>query len=213
MSISDNLNLLYKKIPQHVSLVAVSKTKTNSEILQAYNAGQKIFGENKALELNKKAQELPKDIQWHMIGHLQRNKVKHIAPFVNLIHSIDSITLLEEVNKRAIQNERKINCLLQVHIAEESSKFGFNKSEINNILLKSSMFTNINIIGLMGMATFTNNTQQISKEFKNLKSLFNNIKNNTINTLSMGMSGDYKLAIEEGTTMVRIGSAIFGSRN
>ena len=213
MSIADNLNLLYKEIPQHVSLVAVSKTKTNSEILQAYNAGQKIFGENKALELKKKAQELPKDIQWHMIGHLQRNKVKHIAPFVNLIHSIDSITLLEEVNKRAIQNERKINCLLQVHIAEESSKFGFNKSEINNILLKSSMFTNINIIGLMGMATFTNNTQQISKEFKNLKSLFNNIKNNTINTLSMGMSGDYKLAIEEGTTMVRIGSAIFGSRN
>ena len=213
MSIVNNLNLLYKEIPQNVSLVAVSKTKTNSEILQAYNAGQKIFGENKALELNKKAQELPKDIQWHMIGHLQRNKVKYIAPFVNLIHSIDSIKLLEEVNKRAIQNERNINCLLQVHIAEESSKFGFNKSEINNILLESSMFTNINIIGLMGMATFTNNTQQISKEFKNLKSLFNTIKNNTINTLSMGMSGDYKLAIEEGATMVRIGSAIFGNRN
>ena len=213
MSIIDNLNLLYKEIPQHVSLVAVSKTKTNSEILQAYNAGQKIFGENKALELNKKAQELPKDIQWHMIGHLQRNKVKYIAPFVNLIHSIDSIKLLEEVNKRAIQNERNINCLLQVHIAEESSKFSFNKSEINNILLESSIFTNINIIGLMGMATFTNNTQQISKEFKNLKSLFNKIKNNTINTLSMGMSGDYKLAIEEGATMVRIGSAIFGNRN
>ncbi len=213
MSIVNNLNLLYKEIPQNVSLVAVSKTKTNSEILQAYNAGQKIFGENKALELNKKAQELPKDIQWHMIGHLQRNKVKYIAPFVNLIHSIDSIKLLEEVNKRAIQNERNINCLLQVHIAEESSKFGFNKSEINNILLESSIFTNINIIGLMGMATFTNNTQQISKEFKNLKSLFNTIKNNTINTLSMGMSGDYKLAIEEGATMVRIGSAIFGNRN
>lgn len=213
MSIIDNLNLLYEEIPQNVSLVAVSKTKTNSEILQAYNAGQKIFGENKALELNKKAQELPKDIQWHMIGHLQRNKVKYIAPFVNLIHSIDSIKLLEEVNKRAIQNERNINCLLQVHIAEESSKFGFNKSEINNILLESSIFTNINIIGLMGMATFTNNTQQISKEFKNLKSLFNKIKNNTINTLSMGMSGDYKLAIEEGATMVRIGSAIFGNRN
>ena len=213
MSIVNNLNLLYKEIPQNVSLVAVSKTKTNSEILQAYNAGQKIFGENKALELKKKAQELPKDIQWHMIGHLQRNKVKYIAPFVNLIHSIDSIKLLEEVNKRAIQNERNINCLLQVHIAEESSKFGFNKSEINNILLESSIFTNINIIGLMGMATFTNNTQQISKEFKNLKSLFNTIKNNTINTLSMGMSGDYKLAIEEGATMVRIGSAIFGNRN
>lgn len=213
MSIIDNLNLLYEEIPQNVSLVAVSKTKTNSEILQAYNAGQKIFGENKALELNKKAQELPKDIQWHMIGHLQRNKVKYIAPFVNLIHSIDSIKLLEEVNKRAIQNERNINCLLQVHIAEESSKFGFNKSEVNNILLESSIFTNINIIGLMGMATFTNNTQQISKEFKNLKSLFNKIKNNTINTLSMGMSGDYKLAIEEGATMVRIGSAIFGNRN
>ena len=183
MSIINNLNLLHKEIPQHVSLVAVSKTRTNSEILQAYNAGQKIFGENKALELNKKAQELPKDIQWHMIGHLQRNKVKYIAPFVNLIHSIDSIKLLEEVNKRAIQNERKINCLLQVHIAEESSKFGFNKSEINSILLESSMFANINIIGLMGMATFTNNTQQINREFKNLKSLFNNIKkNNTINT-------------------------------
>ena len=213
MSIEKNLNSIKRSIPSNVSIIAVSKTKPNRDILSAYNAGQKTFGENKVQELVKKQEELPNDIHWHMIGHLQRNKVKHIAPFVNLIHSIDSITLLEEVNKRATQNERKINCLLQVHIAEESSKFGFNKSEINNILLESSMFTNINIIGLMGMATFTNNTQQISKEFKNLKSLFNNIKNNTINTLSMGMSGDYKLAIEEGTTMVRIGSAIFGSRN
>ncbi len=213
MNIEEKFKSIKNEIPKHVSLVAVSKTKSKSDIIKVYNEGQKIFGENKAIELSKKAQELPNDIKWHMIGHLQRNKVKYIAPFVDLIHSIDSISLIKEVNKRALQNNRKINCLLQIHIAKESSKYGFNKSEIDSIIKECSLFKNINIVGLMGMATFTKKSQQIIKEFKELKILFDKIKNKKISKLSMGMSGDYKLAIKEGSTMVRIGSAIFGNRN
>ena len=213
MSISDQLVSIKSKLPQTVTLVAVSKTKPTSAILEAYTAGQRIFGENKAIELAEKAEKLPKDIQWHMIGHLQSNKVKYIAPFVSLIHGVDSLKLLKEINKRAVQNSRVIDCLLQVHIAKESTKFGFNSSEISQVLLDASDFQNIKITGLMGMATFTDDTQQIEEEFKSLKTVFNSIKNENITTLSMGMSGDYELAIQQGSTMVRIGSAIFGHRN
>ncbi len=213
MKIKENLKLIINTLPKQLTLVAVSKTKPKSDILLAYSAGQKIFGENKALELAKKAEELPSDIQWHMIGHLQRNKVKYIAPFVSLIHGVDSIKLLKEIDKRAAKNSRIIDCLLQVHIAKESTKFGFNISEINQAILDANEFNNIRITGLMGMATFTNDTKQIKEEFKSLKTLFDSIKNKTITILSMGMSGDYKLAIQEGSTMVRIGSSIFGKRN
>ena len=165
MSISDNIQSIKKELPNNVTLVAVSKTKSEKEILQAYNSGHKIFGENKVQELVEKYEILPKDIEWHMIGHLQRNKVKYIAPFVSLIHGTDSEKLLQEINKRGKQNSRIINCLLQVHIAEENTKFGFSSSEINDIMIRSSEFENINIIGLMGMATFTDNISQIEKEF------------------------------------------------
>lgn len=213
MNIADNLRLLKNSLPNHLSLVAVSKTKPTSDILEAYAVGQRIFGENKALELTKKAEKLPKDIQWHMIGHLQRNKVKYIAPFVSLIHGVDSLKLLKEINKRAAQNGRVIDCLLQVHIAKESTKFGFNRSEISQILLNALDLQNIRITGLMGMATFTDDNKQIEEEFRNLSNIFNGVKNETITILSMGMSGDYQLAIEQGSTMVRIGNAIFGNRN
>ena len=213
MNITDNLRLIQNSLPKQLILVAVSKTKPTSDILEAYAEGQRIFGENKALELAGKAGKLPTNIQWHMIGHLQRNKVKYIAPFVSLIHGVDSLKLLKEINKRAVKNSRVIDCLLQVHIAKESTKFGFNSSEISQVLLDVSVLQNIRITGLMGMATFTNDTQQIEEEFKSLKTVFNSIKNENINTLSIGMSGDYKLAIQQGSTMVRIGSAIFGNRS
>jgi len=213
MNIADNLRLIKNSLPKHLSLVAVSKTKPTSDILEAYTAGQRIFGENKALELAKKAEKLPTDIKWHMIGHLQSNKVKYIAPFVNLIHGVDSLKLLKEINKRAIQNNRIIDCLLQVHIAKESTKFGFTSSEINQVLLDASDLQNIRITGLMGIATFTDDNKQIEEEFKSLKTVFDNVKNENITILSMGMSSDYQLAIEQGSTMVRIGSAIFGNRN
>jgi len=180
--------------------------------LQAYNSGHRIFGENKVQELIQKQEALPKDIQWHMIGHLQSNKVKYIAPFISLIHGVDSFKLLEEINKRAEQNKRIIDCLLQIHIATESSKFGFEINEIKDALIAIQKFKNINIKGLMGMATFTNDRTQIRKEFSNLEMVFNQIKTPQINTLSIGMSGDYKIAIENGSTMIRIGSAIFGAR-
>ena len=213
MNIADNLRLIQNSLPKQISLVAVSKTKPISDILEAYATGQRIFGENKALELAEKAEKLPKDIQWHMIGHLQSNKVKYIAPFISLIHGADSLKLLKEINKRAAQNNRVIDCLLQVRIARESTKFGFNSSEISQVILDASVFQNTRIIGLMGMATLTDNTQQIEQEFKSLKAVFNSVKNEHITTLSMGMSGDYELAIQQGSTMVRIGSAIFGNRN
>jgi len=213
MGIASNLKAIQISLPKEVTLVAVSKTKPNAEILEAYQAGQRIFGENKVQELVQKSEELPKDIVWHMIGHLQTNKVKFITPFVALIHGVDSLKLLKEINKRATQNNRTINCLLQVHIATETTKFGFGINEVENALSEANKFKNIKIIGLMGMATFTDDTKQVAQEFKSLKTIFESVKNEHITTLSMGMSGDYKLAIEQGSTMIRVGSAIFGHRN
>ena len=217
MNITENLQQIKASIPEHVTLVAVSKTKPNAAILEAYQTGQRVFGENKVQELTEKYESLPKDIEWHMIGHLQSNKVKYIAPFVSLIHGVDSFKLLEEINKRAAQNERVINCLLQIHIAEEDTKFGFDDKEVME-LIKSEAFQqlkNIKIVGLMGMATFTDNEQQIRKEFRSLKNLFDKFQIYYLQfqILSMGMSGDYQIAIEEGSTMIRLGSSIFGERN
>jgi pyridoxal phosphate enzyme (YggS family) len=213
MSIANNLRAIQNSLPLQLSLVAVSKTKPITAILEAYTAGQRIFGENKALELAEKAEKLPTDIQWHMIGHLQSNKVKYIAPFVSLIHGVDSITLLQEIDKRAKQNNRIIDCLLQVHIATENTKFGFGIKEVEKVIEASKGFKNITITGLMAMATFTDDSNQINKEFASISQLFKKVKTKEINTLSIGMSGDYKLAINNGSTMVRIGSAIFGHRN
>lgn len=218
--IEENLKVVQKEIPKGVTLVAVSKTKPSSDIEKLYNVGQRIFGENKVQELVDKHEVLPKDIQWHLIGHLQTNKVKYIAPFVSLIHSIDSFKLLKEVNKEGKKNDRVIDCLLQFHIAEEDSKFGLSMDEANEILASKEFveMRNISIIGVMGMATFTDNELQVSNEFRNLESYFNVLKshyfkfNDSFKEISMGMSGDYKLAIEEGSTMVRVGSSIFGSR-
>ena len=212
MTIASNLKAIQSSLANKVTLVAVSKTKPNTAILEAYQAGQRIFGENKVKELAQKAEKLPKDIAWHMIGHLQTNKVKFIAPFVSLIHAVDSLKLLKEINKRAEQNNRIIDCLLQVHIATESSKFGFGIVEVESALNQAEEFKNIRITGLMGMATFTDDSQQVVDEFKSLKTVFDSIKNEQITTLSMGMSGDYNLAIEQGSTMIRVGSAIFGHR-
>ncbi|MTI38626.1 YggS family pyridoxal phosphate-dependent enzyme [Fulvivirga lutimaris] len=202
-------------------LVAVSKTKPNELILEAYNAGQRVFGENKIQEMTDKSEALPKDIEWHMIGHVQRNKVKYMATFVSLIHSVDSWKLLKEVNKQALKNDRVIDCLLQMHIAEEETKFGLSKDELLEILESPELLDlqNIRIIGLMGMATFTEDKGQIRKEFKSLANTYNEVKstyhadNIEWKELSMGMSGDYDIAIEEGSTLVRVGSSIFGSRN
>ncbi len=212
MGIADNLKAIQKNIPKEITLVAVSKTKTNADILEVYNSGQRIFGENKVHELVEKSALLPEDISWHMIGHLQTNKVKFIAPFIALIHGVDSLKLLKEIDKRAGQNKRIIDCLLQVHIAQENSKFGFAIDEIQEVIKDAEQFKNIKITGLMAMATFTNNKMQISAEFQSLKNVFQEVKNNQITILSIGMSGDYQIAIEKGSNMVRIGSAIFGSR-
>jgi len=213
MGIKKNLKKLRNSIPKEIVLVAVSKTKPISDILEAYESGQKIFGENKVQELEKKYSKLPSDIKWHMIGHLQSNKVKYIAPFISLIHAVDSLKLLKEINKRAKQNNRIINCLLQVNIASEKTKFGFEIYEIYEVLDESSNLENICIRGLMGMATYTEDKSQLNSEFAKINNLFNKIKNKKINTLSIGMSGDYKLAINNGSTMIRIGSTIFGKRN
>jgi len=225
MSIQNNLRSIQAALPEKVTLVAVSKTKPVSDLMEAYEAGQRIFGENKIQEMTDKWETMPKDIQWHMIGHVQTNKVKYMAPYVSLIHGVDSLKLLQEINKQAAKNNRVIDCLLQVYIAEEESKFGLDKQELEEILNKildsarndNNEFKNIRIVGLMGMATFTQNKNQIEKEFKHLKTIFDKYKKlNTehcqLNTLSMGMSGDYQLAISCGSTMVRIGSSIFGSR-
>ena len=213
MDIKANLNTILKSIPKEVTLVAVSKTRQNSAIIEAYQLGQRIFGENKVQELVQKFDELPKDINWHMIGHLQTNKVKFIAPFISLIHGVDSVKLLKEINKKAKQNNRVIDCLLQVHIATESTKFGFDIPKVNEAIDSANEYQNIRIVGLMGMATFTDNKQQVIQEFSSLKIVFDTVKNEHITTLSMGMSGDYQLAIEQGSNMVRVGSAIFGHRN
>ncbi len=206
--------------PKGVKLVAVSKTHSPESILAVYHSGHKIFGENKVQELVEKQQQLPQDIEWHLIGHLQTNKVKYIAPFVHLIHSIDSLKLLREVNKQAAKNNRVIDCLLQIHIAEEETKFGLDEPEALELLDSDIYKTlqNIRITGLMGMATFTEDENQVRKEFQHLKSIFNKLKvryfqkDENFRELSMGMSGDYKIAIEEGSTIVRIGSLIFGQR-
>jgi PLP dependent protein len=221
MSIQNNLRSIQASIPENVTLVAVSKTKPIPDLMEAYEAGQRIFGENKIQEMTDKWEVMPKDIQWHMIGHVQTNKVKYMAPFVSLIHGVDSLKLLQEINKQAQKNNRVIDCLLQVYIAEEESKFGLDEEELNEMLKQvqddSENYKYIRIVGLMGMATFTNNANQIKKEFSRLKTIFDlysnlNTKNCQLNTLSMGMSGDYPLAIECGSTMVRIGSSIFGGR-
>ena len=217
MSIKDNLDKIKSELPLGVTLVAVSKTKPNKDIMQAYDAGQRVFGENKVQEMVQKWQDLPKDIEWHMIGHLQRNKVKYMAEFVSLIHGVDSPRLLKEIDKQAKKHDRVIPCLLQIHIAEEDTKFGLDKNELDQLINSEEFKTmeNIKIIGLMGMATFTDDKKQVSKEFALLKSLFDDLKTELpdIGILSMGMSGDYQLAIKEGSNMVRIGSSIFGARN
>jgi pyridoxal phosphate enzyme (YggS family) len=217
MSIQSNLNTIKSSLPEHVTLVAVSKTKPVSDLMQAYEAGQRIFGENKIQEMTEKWEQMPKDIQWHMIGHVQSNKVKFMAPYVTLIHGVDSLKLLQEINKQALKNNRIIDCLLQIYIAEEESKFGLDENELNELLTSTEFkeLKNIRILGLMGMATFTEDQNQIKKEFTHLKSIFDSIQKLQIvdlKTISMGMSGDYQLAIECGSTMVRIGSSIFGGR-
>ncbi|MEO9893050.1 YggS family pyridoxal phosphate-dependent enzyme [Aurantibacter sp.] len=217
MSIKKNLAEIRTSIPENVTLVAVSKTKPNEAIIEAYETGQRIFGENKVQEMVQKWEVLPKDIEWHMIGHLQRNKVKYMAEFVSLIHGVDSLRLLKEINKQAVKHNRIIDCLFQIHIAEEDTKFGLDQEEVEEIIISGELnkLENIRIVGLMGMATFTDNQSQVRKEFSTLKSIFNSLKNTLpdISILSMGMSGDYQLAIEEGSTMIRVGSSIFGSRN
>ena len=220
MSIQSNLQHIKSAIPPHVTLVAVSKTKPVSDLMEAYDAGQRIFGENKIQEMTEKYESMPKDIQWHMIGHVQTNKVKYMAGYVNLIHGVDSLKLLAEINKQAKKHNRTINCLLQVYIAEEESKFGLDENELLEILGSDAFrsLENIKVIGLMGMATFTEDQTQIQKEFTHLKTIFDKHKtlkteNCDLQTISMGMSGDYQLAIECGSTMVRIGSSIFGGRN
>ena len=221
MSISLNLNTIKENVPENVKLVAVSKTHSIETIMEAYGAGQRIFGENKVQELINKINRLPSDILWHFIGHLQTNKVKQIISFIDLIHGVDSFKLLETIDKESNKINKTVNCLLQIHIAEEETKFGFSEEEVIELLSSGKIndLKNINICGLMGMATFSENEQQIRMEFKNLKKIFELIKrdffpdNKMFKEISIGMSDDYKIAIEEGSTMIRIGSAIFGDRN
>ena len=217
MNISDNLNNLCHSIDNPVKLVAVSKTKSNEQIMEAYKAGQKIFGENKVQELVSKYNSLPKDIEWHMVGHLQKNKVKYIANFIKLIHSVDNLKLLKEINRQAKKNNITINCLLQIKIASEETKFGLSIDQVKPILESEEFksLKNISIIGLMGMASFTNNEEILKNEFNYLNDFYNNLRITypNITVLSMGMSYDYKLAIKYGSNMVRIGSLIFGARN
>ena len=222
MSIPANITKIQSTLPDHCQLIAVSKTKPVKVLMQAYDAGMRDFGENKAQEMTEKYEQMPQDIRWHMIGHLQRNKVKYLAPFVHLIHSVDSLRLLKEVEKQGKKIERKIDCLLQVHIAQEEEKFGLSEEELWDLLQGSDLpnMQFVQIKGLMGMATFTDNDEQKRREFRYLKSLFDQIKtipnlptSVSMQTLSMGMSGDYRIALEEGSTMVRIGTTIFGARD
>lgn len=218
--IAEALEKVREKIPAAVTLVAVSKTKPVEDLMIAYNQNQRIFGENKVQELVEKHEALPSDIQWHMIGHLQSNKVKYIAPFVKLIHAVDSLKLLKEINKQAKKNDRIIECLLQFHIASEESKFGLSITDVQDILESDQFiqFENISVVGVMGMATFTSDQEVVRDEFRTLENYFHVIQsryfkfNDQFRHISMGMSGDYELAIEEGSTMVRVGSSIFGSR-
>jgi len=220
-NISEKLEELNSELKNtSARLIAVSKTKPKEMLKEAYEAGQRHFGENKAQEMTEKSEALPNDIFWHMIGHMQRNKVKYIAPYVHLIHSVDSLKLLTEINKQGEKNNRVINCLLQVHIAKEETKFGFDYEELIKVSLSDELASMnfIKIIGLMGMATFTTNQNQIADEFGELKNIFEKLKNTRthnfdLTELSMGMSGDYKVALEHGSTMIRVGSSIFGERN
>lgn len=220
MTLTNRLKEVQAKIPENVTLVAVSKTKPAAMIHELYQSGQRVFGENKVQELVDKFEVLPKDIEWHLIGHLQTNKVKYIAPFVSLIHAVDSLKLLQEINKEALKNNRIIPCLLQFHIAQEDTKFGLNFDEAE-VILQSKEFVemqNVNIVGVMGMASFTDNKELIEDEFRTLYNYFHLIKshyfkyNSDFKEISMGMSGDFEIAIEEGSTMVRVGSSIFGER-
>jgi pyridoxal phosphate enzyme (YggS family) len=220
MSIKENLLNIKSTLPEHVSLVAVSKTKPVSDLMEAYHGGQRVFGENKIQEMAEKYEEMPKDIEWHMIGHVQRNKVKYMASFVSLIHGVDNFKLLKEINKQANKHNRVIDCLLQIKIASEDSKFGMTSNEASNILQSEpfSELKNIKITGVMGMATFTDDETQIKREFQFLKSTFDSLKdlstfNCNLEIISMGMSGDYQLAITCGSNMIRVGSSIFGVRN
>jgi len=220
MSIKQNLEHIKSQIPKDVTLVAVSKTKPISDLMEAYNAGQRVFGENKIQEMVEKYEQMPKDVKWHMIGHVQSNKVKYMAGFVNLIHGVDSLKLLNEIDKQAQKHDRTIDCLLQIKIAEEDSKFGMTSLEASEILKSKdfSEFENVCVVGVMGMATFTDDEAQIKREFDQLKSTFETLKryeslNFKPKTISMGMSGDYQLAISCGSTMIRVGSSIFGERN
>ena len=215
------LDKFRNQLPEDIVLVAVSKTKPQELLMEAYDSGQRIFGENKVQELVDKHEKLPKDIQWHFIGHLQRNKVKYLAPFVDLIHSVESLRLLKEVNKQGLKNNRVINVLLQFHIANEDSKFGLSLEECIQLLESEEylVMQNVKIRGVMGMATFTKDQEQVRSEFKTLKTIYDELKSSSLSSedgftiISMGMSGDYEIAIEEGSNMIRIGSTIFGARN
>ena len=221
MSIAKNLDIVKNSVPKGITLVAISKTHPVDKILECYNAGQKVFGENKVAELIEKKKQLPKDIEWHMVGHLQTNKVKHLLPHASLIHSVDSEKLLHEINKQSQKLGIITSILLQVFIASEETKFGFEKQELEQLLNSGVKlkYPNIKICGLMGMATFTQDTIQIKNEFKGLKSMFDSLREQyfdnekDFSVLSMGMSSDYKIAISEGSNMVRVGSLIFGERN
>ena len=217
MSISENIKSIKAEIPEEVTLVAISKTQPENDILEAYETGQRIFGENKIQEMTEKWEKLPKDIQWHMVGHVQRNKVKYMAEFVDLIHAVDSLKLLKEIEKQAKKYDRTISCLLQIKIAEEDSKYGIDVDEAESILKSEAyrQMSHVKIVGLMGMATLTEKEEKIRKEFSFLKTTFEDFKPryNSFHTLSMGMSGDYRIAIDCGSTMIRVGSSIFGERN
>ena len=218
--IKENLDAIRKTIPEHVTLVAVSKTKPVAALQEVYEAGQRHFGENKVQEMTEKSEVLPKDIKWHLIGHLQTNKVKYIAPYVHLIHSVDSFKLLKEIDKEAKKNNRIIDCLLQFHVAQEETKFGLDFEEAKELIENPEFIDlhNVHLVGVMGMASFTENEDVVRKEFQQLEEYFQLIKsyyftfNDDFKEISMGMSGDYQLAIEEGSTMVRVGSSIFGTR-
>ena len=221
MTIAEQIKNITSSLPATTRLIAVSKTKPIENIQEAYDAGQRVFGENKALEMRDKHEALPKDIEWHFIGHLQTNKIKYIIPYVSLIHSIDRLNLLKEVNKEATKKDRRVDCLLQFHIAQEETKFGLSYDEAVQLLTSAEykQMENIRIVGVMGMATFTDNNNQVSAEFATLRDIFDRLKKEYFSTeesfceLSMGMSDDYPLAIEQGSTLVRVGSAIFGKRN
>lgn len=220
MSIKSNINILKESIPSEVKVVAVSKFHSSEEIMEAYEAGQRIFGENRVQELVQKSEDLPKDIEWHFIGVLQRNKVKQIAPFISLIHSVDSMRLMQEIDKQAAANNRSISCLLQIHVAEENTKSGFTPNECLQFLSDGvwKEYTHVKLTGIMGMATFTDNSDKVRSEFQKLRQLFDKVKtdyfanDSDFKEISMGMTGDYPVAINEGSTMIRVGTLIFGER-